>query len=153
MQETFISALNSQKDHADISSFKNWLIGILKHKIMDYFRKIHQEKQLQINPEQDQTFSEHFFNAHEHWSPKPKIWWNPRQALEEKEFWARLNECLSSMPSHMSNAFKLRVLNEQKTQDVQTTMNVTETNLGVILYRARLLLRQCLENNWFQRKK
>jgi len=153
VQETLVSALRSLQNYSEQSSLKNWLLGILKHKIMDHFRRTYKEKHIHILSEDDSAFLNHHFDSWEHWSPKPSMWWHPRKALQEKEFWDTLQKCLDHMPSHMRHAFVLRVLDNNKTEDVRTTMNVSETNLGVILHRARLQLRRCLETNWFQRGK
>jgi len=105
-----------------------------------------------LNGESDESLDA-FFNRFHHLKQKPAAWRNPRAALEEKEFWNVLNSCLKGIPQRWATAFQLRVIEKFSYQEACQILNVTATNLGALLHRARLRLRECLEINWFVRLK
>jgi RNA polymerase sigma-70 factor (ECF subfamily) len=78
-----------------------------------------------------------------HWSA------NPSDALEKKEFWETFRHCLEDLPQRLRTVFSLREIDELATEEVCEALKVTPGNLGVLLYRARMGLRRCLEINWF----
>ncbi|MFH1743244.1 MAG: sigma-70 family RNA polymerase sigma factor [bacterium] len=151
VQETFLAALRGQDTYLGQSSERTWLIGILKHKLMDHYRKRYRERSLTDAAQelQDDPVMEQMFDDRGHWKPGPSRWGNPRAALHEKEFWRVLRECIQRLPERLADTFRLRVLDELSSEDVRNIMNISTTNLGVMLYRARLHLRHCLERNWF----
>jgi RNA polymerase sigma-70 factor (ECF subfamily) len=150
VQETFLAALKDFGSFSGKSSESTWLVGILKHKIVDHFRR-----QAREAPLGDNDLREHpdpsSFDGSGHWTSGPTDWGNPADLYREKKFLDQLTECLSGLSPNLANAFTLREIEGADTGEICKVLNVTETNLWVILHRARLLLRRCLEANWFDK--
>jgi len=152
VQETFLAGLESRPSFAGKSSERTWLIGILKHKIVDHYRKNKREiSASEINDDQEALDS--FFEEND----KPKKFpsgWIPdaRELAGQNEFWLVLDECLKKLPQHTADAFTLREIDEMDTESICKLLGISSTNLWVMLHRARLQLRACLEKNWFENK-
>jgi len=149
VQETFLAALNSRGSFSGGSSEATWLVGILKHKIADHYR--HQAREA---PLEGEDLSEHpdagNFDGAGHWTAGPAEWGgNPADLYRQGEFLEQFRKCLSGLSPNHANAFTLREIEGLGTAEVCKVLNVTETNLWVILHRARGLLRRCLETRWF----
>lgn len=152
VQETMLAALKARSKFSGKSTEKTWLTGILRHKILDFLRKKYRDQEHLQMPEQTDTVAiDFFFDNHGHWEPKPKSWANPRASLEEKGFWQTFAKCADKLPDRVSQAFHARLVDEIPYEELCKILNVTSTHLGVILHRARLQMRQCLEQNWFQK--
>jgi RNA polymerase sigma-70 factor (TIGR02943 family) len=148
VQETLLAALRMRDGFEARSSEKTWLLSILRHKIIDYIRKAGRERPMdnELSPD---DLSEEFFDEKGMWAVKPARWdTDPGKVLEKKEFWDKLMECLAELPRRMAQAFSLRELDQMNSDELSETLKVTSNNLGVLLYRARLRLRRCLEVKW-----
>lgn len=152
VQETFLAAFKGQKSFSGRSTERTWMIGILKHKIIDHFRKKYRETpitDLQVN--QDQMTVDSFFDQAEHPLKYPSDWEaNPRELTSNKEFWGILEECIKKLPQATALAFSMREIDKMTTEEICQILNITATNLWVMLHRARLQMRGCLEENWFE---
>lgn len=149
VQETFLAALKNKNTFKATSTAKTWLIGILKHKITDHLRVKYQEiPASQIIPEGGSI--EHFFDQEGHLTQPPSDWdFNPQETLANQEFWQTFNDCLSKLPPTTAQAFSLKTIASTDAKEICKVLNITPTNLWVLLCRARIQLRACLEKNWF----
>jgi RNA polymerase sigma-70 factor (ECF subfamily) len=149
VQETFLAALGSFKDFQYRSSIKTWLTGILKHKIIDHFRKTAKEQQMNdIEPNINKL--EDLFDRNGHWKIQPAEWdADPEKLYDQKEFIKVFHKCLSELPGRQAGAFILREIVGEKTKEICKILDVSATNCWVLLHRARMYLRRCLEINWF----
>lgn len=144
VQETFLAALKNLERFAERSSERTWLIGILRHKILDYFRQCSKSTQAGLE-ETSQAFL-----SSGHWSKKPSEWsCDPSNLAENQEFWGVFEQCLGHLPDALAQAFVLREMEQYKAAVVCESLAISESNLWIRLHRARLRLRECLENNWF----
>lgn len=152
VQETFISAWKARTSYAGQSKPQTWLMGILRHKIFDHMRKQYREQLILESSlkTDEESFNQSFFDRLDHWKQPPASWNNPQAALQEKEFQHVLHTCISNLPNYMADAFILRVMDGLSTEEVCNILNISSTNLAVILHRARIRLQQCLQNNWFK---
>lgn len=149
VQETFLAALGSQKNFQGRSAVKTWLIAILKHKIVDFIRKKARE-QTTDRIESLADAIDGSFKADGNWERRPNKWsGNPGKIYEQKEFMNVLYRCLADLPARQAKAFMLREIDELSTDEICKALNITATNSWVMLYRARMLLRSCLEKKWF----
>ena len=150
VQETFISALEGLDAFKGGSSVRTWLIGILKHKIIDHFRKNAREIVSSDLTALEGETEDDTFNRWEQWRRSPSSWGDsPDNVLEDKEFWKVFVRCLEGLPESFRRAFALRELDGLQTEEICKVLGVTATNLWVMLHRARGKLRNCLEDNWF----
>ena len=152
VQETFLSALQSADRFKGKSSIRTWLVGILKHKTIDYFRKNTREvsaSDLNMWEEED---DQEYFDKGGHWKKGPQEWnTSPEQLVENQEFWSTFQNCLGNLPEAHRRAFALRELDGIDSEEICKILSITSTNLWVMLHRARSRLRKCLDIHWFQK--
>jgi RNA polymerase sigma-70 factor (ECF subfamily) len=147
VQETLLAALAGETGFAGRSNLRTWLTGILKHKIVDAIRRMSRETAVGADEEFDALFDERG-----HWIDMPCAWSDPDAALDQKDFFRVLEDCLAKLPAKTSQAFMLREHLGLETTDICKELSVTPTHVWVLLHRARLALRMCLEMNWFGNK-
>lgn len=150
VQETFLAALSAQQGFGGRSTERTWLIGILKHKIVDYFRRKTREP---TAPDADAPgdLVEELFDQRGRWHVKPAQWaGDPQRLLEQQEFWEAFRRCLSQLPERQAAAFSLREMEDLSGEEICKILGVTATNLWVLLHRARMGLWRCLDANWFR---
>jgi RNA polymerase sigma-70 factor (TIGR02943 family) len=150
VQETFLAAMRAKDRFKGQSSERTWLFGILKHKIIDHYRR----KKFQRSDMNVEDFAESmdkFFSENRKWRIQPTNWdINPVQAYEQKEFMDAFYQCLSQMSQRLADAFVHREVDGLSTEEICKLMDITASNCWVMLYRARMLLRHCIETNWTQ---
>jgi RNA polymerase sigma-70 factor (ECF subfamily) len=152
VQETFLAALHARENFKGRSSVTTWLTGILKHKIIDYFRKESRNQPVEDVESFNPTLDD-FFDEKGKWKIRPSKWTtNPMELYEQKEFMKILRLCLSELSGRLAQVFTLRELEELSTKEICKVFDISATNCWVMLYRARMLLRRCLEINWFSSK-
>lgn len=156
VQETLLAALESSQHYSGIASAKTWLVGILKHKIVDLIRKKVREPTLEnMEAQMDDVQSDvtdALFDARGHWITPPQDWGNPEKMLEQKRFWEIFTECLKTLPPQLALLYSLREISGMATDEICKDMNISPTNSWVMLHRARLGLKQCFETNWLGRE-
>ena len=152
VQDTLTAALTAQGGFTGKSSVKTWLTGILKHKIVDAIRR------KQRDPISASTFDEEcdiedldglFKTSNGAWESPPSEWGDPEQSLQRSEFFDVMNLCLERLPPATARVFIMREVMELESDEICQELKITTNNLWVILYRARMSLRECLEKNWF----
>jgi RNA polymerase sigma-70 factor (ECF subfamily) len=149
VQETFLEALRAWDSFAGRSSERTWLVGILKHKIADHFRRANRQP-LSSNGVSHGASVEPEFDRRGRWRVTPASWaGEPSRDIETREFWEAFRRCLSKLPKGLAEAFLLRELEGFSPGEVQQHLGISPANLWVRLHRSRSLLRQCLESGWF----
>jgi RNA polymerase sigma-70 factor (ECF subfamily) len=151
VQETLLAAMESRSAFSGRAQLRTWLTGILKHKIVDVFRRQAREAPLE-NPVESDELAELFFDPqdHDHWRSFPDNWGDPEKSLERKRFWEVFDACSQGMPPQTARVFAMRELMGLETEEICKELGITANNCWVMLYRARMHLRQCLEARWFQ---
>ncbi|HEX2649345.1 MAG TPA: sigma-70 family RNA polymerase sigma factor, partial [Burkholderiales bacterium] len=149
VQETLLAALAAEKSFAGRSNLRTWLTGILKHKIVDAIRKSSRELQ-PLPGEDDAAEFDTLFDERGHWSQAPDAWEHPEGALEQKQFLAALEKCLAGLPARTAQAFMMREHLGLETAEICKELAITSTHCWVMLYRARMALRLCLQESWFK---
>ena len=148
VQETLLAALAGEASFGGRSNLRTWLTGILKHKIIDAIRRAGSETAREVAIGSAEEFDA-LFDEKGHWVEMPARWDNPDAALEQSQFFEKLEECLERLPAKTAQAFMLREHMGLDTDEICKELAVTPTHCWVLLYRARMALRQCLETNWF----
>ena len=152
VQETLLAALKGRAAFDNRSSVRTWLTGILKHKIIDHLRRQARERALgdpedEADPQSDIVSAS--FEEDGHWRQFPADWGAPDRSLESKQFWAVFEMCVQVMPERTARVFVMREVLELSTEEICKELGITATNCWVMLHRARLSLRACLETKWF----
>ncbi len=157
VQETLLAAMQSQNKFEAKSAEKTWICGILKHKIVDYFRKSSREVEL-TDEEADMSSYDYLFREEgvwkDHWTAesRPMVWnENPEKCLENREFRGILTHCLGELPERVANCFTLREMDGLDSAEICAILEISPNNFWVMMHRARLHLRRCLNFNWFRK--
>jgi RNA polymerase sigma-70 factor (ECF subfamily) len=148
VQEALVAAIQSYGRFQGRSSVKTWLIAILKRKIVDHYRRA--SNRVTTNDIEAVAGNvDKMFDDSGHWRVFPNEWTiKPDVAFEQKEFMDVLYKCISALPDRLAEIFMLREFHEMSTKRICGKLEITESNSWVMLYRARMQLRQCLETNW-----
>ena len=147
VQETFLAALKSRKAFEGQSSERTWLVGILKHKVIDHFRRNKREQPL----EDEEGETRDAFDRKGAWRTPPGRWpERPEKLLERREFWQVLAACMDDLPQRLRQVFAMRELDDMKSEEICKVAGLRATNLWTMLHRARARLRKCMEKRWFQ---
>lgn len=153
VQEALIGALKNVNSFGGRAALKTWVFAILKNKIADVLR----QKQRMVNAtsllrenEEDEDFSA-LFDQKQFWhaDERPAAWANPETALHNGQFWHVFETCLENLPGKQARVFMMREFIELDSNEICVAVGITLSNLNVLLHRARIRLRECLENKWF----
>jgi RNA polymerase sigma-70 factor, ECF subfamily len=151
VQETLLVAMRTHEKFGGRSSERSWLVGILKNKICDHFRKAGRETNFtDLEFFQDEHSDK--FDGKDYWiHERGPTDWKPEgeDAMKRAEFWQTLQACMGKLPQRVADVFMMREVDDMPGKEVCSTLNISEANLWVMLHRARMALRQCLEVNFF----
>ncbi|MFN7571728.1 MAG: sigma-70 family RNA polymerase sigma factor [Betaproteobacteria bacterium] len=151
VSETLLAALAGERDFAGQSQLKTWVVGILKHKVIDQFRRSSREVSVEARMEESaaETFDD-AFRADGHFAQFPlPAWEAPEEALNQAQFVAIVQDGLEQLPPSLARIFALREIEGMDTEEICKELGITTTNAHVMLYRARMRLRKHLERHWF----
>lgn len=150
VQDTLIAALAHRDGFQGRSQLRTWLTAILKHKIIDLVRKRDRglpADAMLLGEEDDSANSA--FNTRGRWIDPPADWGLPDAALDSKQFWLVYQKCCQRMPERHAMVFSMREVLDMSSEEICKKLEISTSNLHVILYRARLSLRSCMTKNWF----
>jgi RNA polymerase sigma-70 factor (ECF subfamily) len=150
VQDALMAVLEKPDSFRGQSSLRTWVTGILKFKIIDSLRLASRERQVDtMDGESDDDALDALFAADGHTREMPRQWGDPDATLEQKDFFRVLEVCLDKLPAQAARVFMMREWLELETDEICKELAISASNLWVILYRARLRLRECLDLNWF----
>lgn len=155
VSETLLAALEHPDRFAGQSSLRTYLVGILKHKLIDSLRSGRREVRLAlVAPEDGEAPSEQealdtLFTRNGHYQDPPSDWGDPERAFERREFFEILQLCVDRLPPRLGRLFMMREWLELDTEEICQVLQISATNAWAMLYRARMRLRACLELHWF----
>ena len=148
VQETFLAALKARDRFAGESSERTWLVGILRHKIYDHLRKTCRERAVRVDPlpahDADEAWDESILWLHDVVAESQ----SPSRPIELDEFRANLELALGKLPPRIAQVFQLYEIEERSNREVCAQMNISDSNLWVMLHRARKQLREQLSSWW-----
>lgn len=152
VQDTLVAAFESRHRFEGRAKESTWLIGILKHKVIDVLRVQGREVATDFDAAAELLDGNSMFDGSGHWQSDVKPWANPDQALEQDAFLAALDRCIEALPKRAGDAFRMREWHDLDTEEICSALDIdTANNLFVILSRARARLRDCLDTHWFQK--
>lgn len=156
VQEALLAALQGRNKFAGNCSERTWLVSILKHKIIDHYRRSSRRANVEnidtLMAEPEESFqAEGEWKGHWKNGAGPLDWGSdPYTDLEKNEFWQTFQACLAELPPRLAQVFTLREVEAYSSAEVCEILNITESNLWVMLHRARAQLRKSLERRWFE---
>jgi RNA polymerase sigma-70 factor (ECF subfamily) len=151
VSDTYLAILEKPDNFEGRSSLRTYATGILKFKIIDVIRK--RGREVHIEPLDEQGMDDALdalFQADGHWQVAPQAWQQPEKALEQSQFFDQLQVCIDRLPPKVGRVFMMREWLERDTDDICNALGITANHCGVMLYRARMQLRECLDLTWFQ---
>jgi RNA polymerase sigma-70 factor (ECF subfamily) len=156
VQDTFVSALKARDSFRKESSEKTWLVSILNNKIIDHYRKKDVLKNADSYlSETESSFGDHFFDANTgHWldNAGPAEWKETAdKKVNRNEFYKIIRYCVEKMPPKLVPVFLAKFLEDEDSEKICKDLKITPSNYWVIIHRAKVLMRSCLEKNWFLR--
>lgn len=152
VQETLLAALKAKTQYAGQASERTWLIGILKHKIIDYYRKASRENTQEYDDSLTNEDDDDFFDRQGSWRIDLTSWSKPDKSLEQEQFIRVLQDCIDRLPPRLAQLFILREIDGMESQEICRTMSITTlNNFWVMMSRVRAQLRHCLDLNWFDK--
>ncbi len=149
VQETFLAGLKSAKNFKGEAAERTWLISILKRKIIDYYRKINSKKgkaEVKINYSTDSNKDGNWLEE----QVSDPFDFTAEDKLQNKELGLAIQECIAKLPQKQATVFKMKTIEGMDTKDICNELNITPSNLWVIIHRARIALISCLQDNWFK---
>ena len=154
VQEALIGALKNASSFGGRAALKTWIFAILKNKIADslrYKQRVVNASSLLREEDEDEDFSELLFDRKGHWQQdeQPVAWGNPEASLRETHFWSMFEACLERLPPKQARVFMMREFIELDVDEICVAVDLTISNLHVLLHRSRLRLRECIENKWY----
>jgi len=149
VQETLLAAWRARDSFAGQAAERTWLIAILKNKLIDHFRRSRRETPLPDAVDSDAAIDALFTEHNDHWVHPPAAWARPDDALEQAEFWQAFQDCLAGLPARQAQVFTLNEIDGLSTEELCKVLEAQPSNVWVMLHRARLRLRECLEQTWF----
>ncbi len=153
VSEVMVAALAKPQAFGNRSQLKTWLVGILKHKIIDALRLHGREVTQEDSADSDEDPLEWLaFKTDGHFTEAPADWGNPEQQSSSRQFFEVLEICVEKLPAVQGRLFLMREWLELSSEEVCKELVLTPTNLYVQLHRARLRLRECLQLNWYGRE-
>ena len=148
VSDTLLAALEKPGSFGGQSQLKTWLVGVLKHKVIDQLRR-HAREATILSSDDGEDIDELLFDETGHWRDKPADWGNPEQQCGEREFLVVMEVCIEQLPPTQGRVFMMREWLELDSDEICKELQITSTNLWVLLHRARLRLRDCLQQRWF----
>lgn len=147
VQETFVAALKAKDQYRGSGSEGAWLLGILKRKVIDLVRRRGRpDAGRGTEPGEDPT--EALFDEKGNWKWDPRITGRrPEALIERDEFWEVFHGCLGGLPQRQADVFSLRELEELSSESICKELEITSSNLWVLLHRARLRLMKCMKTH------
>jgi RNA polymerase sigma-70 factor (ECF subfamily) len=150
VQDALIAVLEKPERFGGQSTLRTYVTGILKFKIIDTLRSATRERQIDTCDDQSEDDAiDALFAADGHARDMPRQWGDPDGTLEQKDFFRVLEVCLEKLPAKTARIFMMREWLELDTDEICKELAITSSNAWVLLYRARLRLRECLDLNWF----
>ena len=151
VQETLLAALMAKNNYAGQATEQTWLIGILKHKIIDYFRKTSREHAQQYNDAFTSENDNDYFDHQGHWQVDLSHWSKPEQSMQHEQFFKVLQDCIDRMPKRMAQLFIMREFDNMESNEICDLMSISSmNNFWVMQSRIRMQLRQCLDIHWLK---
>ncbi|GGX86536.1 RNA polymerase sigma factor [Litchfieldella qijiaojingensis] len=151
VQEALAAAIEKDESFSGRSGYETWVFGILKYKILDALRAQRRDGRWQpLEHELDEDAIDRLFQQNGRWQEeaKPASWGDPEAAFLNERFWQVFDTCMIALPDNIARVFSMRELMGLTTEEICREAGIKENNCWVILHRARLRLRACIERGW-----
>ncbi len=153
VQESIEAALRKSTSFAGQSTLKTWVFAILRNRIIDHFRTAKRTVPMSSLVDDDEDWQERMetlFNERGAWrdGPRPEAWPNPEESMQTRQFWGVFEACLDHLPANTGRVFMMREFLGFESDEICAQLGITTSNCHVILHRARMKLRGCMDSGW-----
>lgn len=153
VQETIEAALRHASSFAGQSTLKTWVFAILRNRIIDHLRQDSRSVPMSSLVADDDDWQERLetlFNERGGWrdGPRPVAWPTPEQSMQSRQFWVVFETCLDRLPANTGRVFMMREFLGFESDEICSRLGISTSNCHVILHRARLRLRNCMQDGW-----
>jgi RNA polymerase sigma-70 factor (ECF subfamily) len=149
VQAALLAALQGLAGFRGEASALTWVTGILKRKLVDHWRGVAREAPLpDADDDGDPDLLDRLFRADGHWASPPRPWDDPEESLSQEGFLAVFEACLKGLAGQAGRVFALREVLELEADEICKDLGITPSNYWVLMHRARLRLRACVEQGW-----
>lgn len=155
VQETFLAGLKAKDRFMGKSTERTWLTSILKRKVIDIYRKQYSSRELSLDLYEQDVSDGDFYRSEDpfkgHWmdGKGPNSYsLLPEGEMEQEELARFIQLCIEGLPPQLAAAFIMKMIDEEDSDTICKELGITPSNLWVMLHRARLRMRDCLENLW-----
>lgn len=148
ISETFLAGLKSKDNFKGDSTERTWLVSILKHKIIDHYRKINSKKgkaEVRMDYTSDDQDGDWLEERVADQSDK-----TAEDDIENTELGLAIEDCLDSINEKQAQIFRMKTIKDYDTEAICNVFDITPSNLWVIIHRARKSLADCLDGSWFK---
>jgi RNA polymerase sigma-70 factor, ECF subfamily len=152
VSSTLLAILEKPDAFQGASSLRTYATGILKHKLVDQVRRT--QREVRVEPLEDQSIDDALdalFDGTGHWCNEPSPWNDPELAIEQAQLGDALVHCLETLPARLARVLTMREWLDKTTDEICAELGISSNNCHVMLFRARMLMRSCLEVQWFHR--
>lgn len=155
VQEAMLAAFTKMSEFRGQAQLGTWVFAILKNKIIDVLRS--RSRFQPVDTEVDELPADTFdalFDDRDRWQrdERPAFWGDPEATLAQQQFWTVLQACLDRLPAGTARVFMMREFLDLTPEEVCAELAISKSNCGVILHRARMALRVCLQTRWFDER-
>ena len=149
VQDALLAAMAGADGFTGAAALKTWAFSILRNKIVHQIRRRTREPELNTRDDDDADIVDEMFQADGHWTQMPSTWADPEASLEQRQFWLIFETCLDGIHAKPARVFMMREFLGLATEEICKDLAISTSNCWVLLHRARLGLRECLELRWF----
>ena len=133
---------------------RGYLFGILKHKITDRLRARYRHgtpPTASATAGSADALDAELFDSRGHWQTGagPALWHDPESQLQNSQFFAVLEACVSKLPPKPARVFSMKELLDCDADEICATLAITRADYWQCMSRARKQLQLCLGQNWF----
>ena len=154
VQETLFAAIAAKNTFSGQSTIRTWLTGILKHKIIDHFRRQSRVTAIgDLVDQDDEDNLDYFFRNSGSWIEKPEPFPDPESKFQQKQFWKIFQQCLAGLKPRQAEVFIAKEIHGMNNEEICKQLTITPTNAWVLIHRARLSLIKCLKAHWIEKGK
>lgn len=153
VQEAIEAALRKSSSFNGQSTLKTWVFAILRNRIIDHLRQASRTVNMSSLVDDDEDWHEKLealFTERGAWrdGPRPVAWPDPEESMQTRQFWTVFETCLDHLPAATGRVFMMREFLGFESDEICRQLSISTSNCHVILHRARLKLRTCMDTGW-----
>lgn len=149
VQEAWVSAYHALPKFQARSSLKTWLYTIVSNEAKTRLKR--ESRQVNLGGIDDDPVAyleSGRFRIDGHWDTPPPTWVieSPELLLEESQLQECIERTLEMLSATQKSVFVLRDIEQQPLEDICNILDLSDSNVRVLLHRARLKLLEVIDH-------